>query len=256
MLITIILLSFNDTRISKALASIRKFDDIDTVRIIVIDGGSSKNILNLIVPFINECDLLISEKDQGIFDALNKGLDNCNSKFIGWLGSDDVFTSKISASDVCKMLENNDLLIAGTIIVRDNKVKRVLHAFPSKFGLAKYGFNNPHFSTFGRSLLLKSERFPIDMVGADIEYFLNIFDKNPVVVTTNTISTLMNDGGFSTQSYLKSLKVHFNLIKIYQKHTNFLMGIITFFIKISYKFLEIFYYKITPSKDINNANFN
>ena len=70
----IIILSFNDPRIFKAIESVRLFDDIDAVRIIVIDGGSDIDLVESIQSLLADHDILIVEEDDGIFDALNKGL--------------------------------------------------------------------------------------------------------------------------------------------------------------------------------------
>src|ERR1017187_3672347 len=104
--ISIIVASYNDPRIVGAIRSIRHFDDMDTVKIVVIDGGSAPDVQRLIKESLTEDDIFVSERDRGIFDALNKGLDACDTEFIGWLGSDDVFTGSIKASAVVSALSN------------------------------------------------------------------------------------------------------------------------------------------------------
>ena len=89
----IIVPSFKDPRILVTIASIRRFDDDDLTRIIIVDGGSDEELLGKIKALLNSDDILIAEPDKGIFDALNKGLRACTSEFVGWLGSDDICTS-------------------------------------------------------------------------------------------------------------------------------------------------------------------
>lgn len=137
--LSIIIPSYNDPRIVEAMRSVRRFDDTGCVRLIVIDGASKQAVKDLITPLLGPDDLFMSEPDRGIFDALNKGLDHCTTEFIGWLGSDDIFTGKVPASRVIAALENHDLFVAGTAVFRGDRIRRVTHALPSRLGLVRFG---------------------------------------------------------------------------------------------------------------------
>ncbi len=242
--LSIILPVYNDARITDAIRSVRRFDDIGTVNLVVIDGGSKQEIKDMITPLLGPGDVFISEPDDGIFDALNKGLSLCATEFIGWLGSDDLFTGKVLSSNVVCALENHDLFVASTAVFRGDQIRRVTHALPSRYGLAKFGLHNPHFSTFGKAAILKSDHFEIGIRGADIAYFVRIFAKKPRVITTGTIATLMEEGGFSTKSYYGILRGNLPLLSVYSKHTNVLMAPLSLLIKLGYKSLSLLYYKI------------
>jgi glycosyltransferase len=217
---------------------------------VVIDGGSSAEIQRLIKASLVEQDIFICERDRGIFDALNKGLEASDTEFIGWLGSDDVFTGNVKASEVVSELCSHDLLVANTVVVQDisavprGNVVRMTHALPSRCGGVPLGLHNPHFSTFGSASLLRSERFRLDLRGADIDYFLRIFKKKPRVSTTNVVATVQGAGGFSTQSWSRMLRINTELIGVYSRHANWLLGPIAVAIKVSYKLLATGYYKI------------
>jgi glycosyltransferase len=233
--LSIILPSFNDARIGRAISSIRNFDDEHLVKIIVVDGGSKKNVLNLIKKSLTADDVLLSEPDKGIFDALNKGLDLTTTKYIGWIGSDDLFTGRIKASDVIAALKKNELFIAKLAMFRDGRITRMTSAFPSKLRLTNLGFHNPHFATFGRSSLLKSRRFDLELKAADIEYFLRLFELHPSIEVTNKISTIQSEGGFSTRSIQQILKLNYECISIYSKKSGLVLGIFASFLKLAAK---------------------
>lgn len=242
--LSIIMPSYQDPRIAEAIASVRRFDDVDAVRILVIDGGSKPEILDLITPLLTAGDVLISERDRGIFDALNKGLDLADSEFIGWLGSDDLFSGRLLASEVLEALRCFDLLVAGLVLFNEDRVKRLTHAWPSRFRLARFGLHNPHFATFGRAALLKSERFDLSFRGADIAYFLAVFAKKPRVLTTGEVAVLQGEGGYSTTSYRKSIDVNMELLPVYARYTNALVAPFALMIKLGYKFWSSIYYRI------------
>jgi glycosyltransferase involved in cell wall biosynthesis len=246
--ISIIVPVFNDVRVVDSILSVHDFDDIDTTIILIIDGGSSPEVLNLIKNNLRVQDVLISERDRGIFDALNKGLALCETEFIGWLGSDDRFTGNVKASDVSKCLQEADLFIASTAHFVCSRVIRISHSFSSHYGLVRFGLNNPHFSTFGRSELLKSETFKLNLRGSDIDYFLRIFEKKPKVICSSEICTVMAAGGYSNSNYSAIIKTNLELLNIYGRNSSYFFAPFALIIKLSYKLLSSFFYKIFPKK--------
>jgi len=244
--LSIILPSFNDARIAETIASVRRFDDLSTVRLVVIDGGSKAQVVKIIKGGLKPGDHFVSEPDRGIFDALNKGLQACDSEFIGWLGADDLFTSQLLASDVIRALESNDLFVAATAMARDGRITRLTHSLPSKLGLARFGLHNPHYSTFGRAALLKSECFDLGHIAADIEYFVRIFDRRPRVAVTPLVGTLQGADGFSNASHRKILKVNRAVFRTYAARTNVVVGALAVAIKLGYKTWSTLYYKVFP----------
>jgi glycosyltransferase len=251
----IILPSYNDVRIERAIRSVRLFDDIGVVKLVVVDGGSRSEILELIKPHLSPGDLLMSAPDRGIFDALNKGLDLCDTEFVGWLGSDDVFTGNLPASEVIDGLQGNDILVANVAHFCGEYITRVTHAWPSRAGLVKFGLNNPHFGTFGTAALLKSERFRLGLRGADIEYFIKIFERRPRVAVVNVVATLAEQGGYSTGSYRLMLGSHLRLLRVYAGASNWLMALAAQALKFSYRFSSVGYYRVfrARTRDCSDA---
>lgn len=242
--LSVILPSFNDSRIEQALRSIRLFDDAGIVKVVVVDGGSRSELLELVRVSLLPGDVLVSEPDKGIFDALNKGLDLCDTEFIGWLGTDDLFSGNLLASEVISRLNGFDVLVANVAHFRGEYITRVTHGFPSRFGMTKYGLNNAHFATFGTARLLKSERFRLGLRGADIEYFVRIFGHRPRVVSVNVVATLAEEGGYSTASYGLMLGSHAALLPVYAEATNYAVALVSFALKISYRLSSVIYYRI------------
>lgn len=242
--LSIIVPSYNDSRIGRAIRSIRRFDDIDTVRIVVVDGGSSVEIKQTIKGGLSSEDVFISESDKGIFDAFNKGLDACDTEFIGWLGSDDLFTGRVLASQVVTALAEHDLFVANVAFFRDGMVTRITYSLPARLGLVRYGPNNPHFATFGTASLLRSERFRVGMRGSDIEYFIKIFNKQPRVAALNVVATAQEEGGFSNRSTIDVLRTNFELIPVFARQTNWLIGPMAVSLKLACKVVSSVHCKL------------
>lgn len=242
--LSIILPSFRDARILNAIASIRRFDDCNGVRVIVVDGGSPPDLVVQIDALLDDADTLISEPDKGIFDGLNKGLDRVGTAYVGWLGSDDLFTGEVPASEVIAALQHHDLFVASTVHFRGEHISRTTYSWPAARGLVKYGLNNPHYSTFGRASLLCSERFAVSDICADIEYFLRIFAKAPRIASTSRAALLMAEGGHSNQSWRRMIATNRQAFAHYAKHTSAPVALLCVIGKLALKGALASYYRV------------
>ncbi len=233
--LSIILPSYKDQRITRAIRSIREFDDAGLVQIVIVDGGSGQGLLDAIRAALTDSDVLLSDPDKGIFDALNKGLDRCDTEFIGWLGSDDMFTGRLRASEVVLMLESHDLFIANMVHFRGEFASRTTFAWPAAHGLVKFGFNNPHFSTFGKASLFKSKRFILGMRASDIDYFLRVFAHRPDTARSSAVAVVSEEGGFSSESRRLVFQSNMQLVGVYARHTGMLIALLSVVFKLVFK---------------------
>ena len=231
--IDIIIPSFNDIRIVKTIKSVRNADDCNCARIIVIDGGSTQEVLTQISKYLFQNDILISEPDHGIFDALNKGLDTSKSEYIGWLGSDDYYSKDFKISKLLEELSEKDIVIYDTTHIKSGVVRRKTYARMTNAFTVKLGFNNPHYSTFLNRRTIGTNRFKTTLKSSDIEFFLRIFSQNSRVLKVNEVSTFMELGGYSTRSATAILERAYELWSVYRAHT--LMWPFSPVIKIAYK---------------------
>jgi glycosyltransferase involved in cell wall biosynthesis len=242
--LSIIIPSFNDPRIVRAIRSIRYFDDSGSVRIVVIDGGSKPALQQTIAGLLKVDDVFVCEPDKGIFDALNKGLERTETEFIGWLGSDDFYSGRVRASDVIAGLASHDLLVTDLAHFRGDRITRLTHARPARARLAKYGLNNPHFATFGRTALLSKYRFALDARSADIEYFLAVFESRPRVATIAKVAVIAEEGGFSTASPRVILATNAELLEVYARRLGHVLAPLCVGLKLGYKAWSAGYYRI------------
>lgn len=75
----------------------QEYQDIEHI---IIDGGSTDSTLNLIKQYGHKVSVVVSEPDNGIYDALNKGISLATGDIIGFLHSDDTFFDHLVLSDI------------------------------------------------------------------------------------------------------------------------------------------------------------
>ena len=126
---SIIIPSYKDSRILETINSITSQNfNTDSFEIVIQDGGSDKALLDEIASVLRTNDLLIVEKDDGIFDAINKGIENSSGKYIITLGSDDKFNDCNDLRFIKSQIKDNDFLIFG--VYYTNKDWDIVRVWP------------------------------------------------------------------------------------------------------------------------------
>ncbi|MFY0687755.1 MAG: glycosyltransferase [Cyclobacteriaceae bacterium] len=86
----------------------QSYPDIEWV---VVDGLSNDRTLEIIKPNMAETDVLISEKDSGIYNAMNKGISLASGDIIGFLNSDDTLASSRTIETIVQGFKKNDVKV-------------------------------------------------------------------------------------------------------------------------------------------------
>jgi glycosyltransferase involved in cell wall biosynthesis len=96
------------------------------IEYIIIDGGSTDGTLSMISTFKDRIDLVISENDAGIYDAMNKGLRNVSGDIIYFLNSGDLLYNSDTVKKIMKVFEDNPevSLVCGDTIEYGEKPDR------------------------------------------------------------------------------------------------------------------------------------
>jgi len=150
MKISVVIPNFNDLRIKRSFDSLFA-QSYKNFEVIVADGGSTDERL-LKIYESHKIDVLIHERDEGIFDALNKGIDKASGDIIFLMGSDDYLADKDVFSDVVQRFQAKNLL-QGVCIGCEfvNAKGEVIRSWrPNKVSSSriKWGILPPHFSLF------------------------------------------------------------------------------------------------------------
>ena len=144
-LITIITVTLNDEEnIEKTILSVlnQKYKNIQYV---IIDGESKDSTQNIINKYSDKIDIYKSEKDNGLYDAFNKGLSYAKGDLIGFVNSGDTLTedSLIYLSKYYNLYEDKDFFFGAV-----KKHWGILHGYKKWKIHFSWGFYSSHSTGF------------------------------------------------------------------------------------------------------------
>ena len=121
-LVTIITVVFNgEKHLEQAIQSVIS-QSYNNVEYIIIDGGSTDGTIDIIRKYDDQIDYWLSEPDEGIYDAMNKGWKLSQGDYIYYLGSDDILLN-IPSQSIQKASLNNTGIIYGNIIMDNGQLR-------------------------------------------------------------------------------------------------------------------------------------
>ena len=197
------------------------------IEYIIIDGGSTDGTLDIIKKYENGIDYWISENDEGIYDAMNKGLDAAHGEWIFFLGADDILHDSNVIENMVTSISGDLSLIFGDIKYSDNKIIR------SKFGLATLLHNTVHHqSALYNAELFRNWRFDRTLkVVSDYELNLIIYLTRKKHKHVNLLVSICSREGISRTSLNKAFDETNTIRRRYLNPvTNYLLCLL-FFIK-------------------------
>ena len=182
---------------------------------IVIDGASTDDTKKIVIDFQKDLNIkLVSEKDNGIFDAMNKGIKMATGDIIGILNSDDFFYSEDTLFKVIKAFESNPNVdaIYGDLVYVDNEdiKKQTRYWKAGEYGEQKlnWGWSIPHPTFFVRrevyEKIQKEDGKIFDTsfnIASDYELTLRLLKVKKIKIKyIPEILVTMRDGGTSASS--------------------------------------------------------
>ena len=178
-----------------------------TIEYIVIDGASVDGTLELIIRENSLVDILVSESDTGIYNAMNKGIDRASGKYILFMNGDDQIAPKEFNEIVSRLREgDSDIYCAQTLVPGNHGLDELLVA--NKWLLPFFNAV-PHPSSFVRSDVLRRFRFREDLrIASDYDLFLRLFIARKSFQKIDVISAIHYRGGASGNLMQSSIEVN------------------------------------------------
>ena len=176
--ITIVTVVYNDAyTIEKTILSVRvqKFTNYE---FIVIDGGSVDGTIDIVNYYSDKIDIIITEPDRGLYDAMNKGLNLATGKWIYFLNSGDYLLDRDTLQNVSALLEDSFDVVHFNCKVTNNDGQEVnTRRYPKNIQEITRWPCIQHQSVFVRSSIVQgSYGFNLDYkILADYDLFLRLY---------------------------------------------------------------------------------
>jgi len=222
----------------------QKYQDIEYI---VIDGSSNDGTIEIVKEYGDRISTFISEPDLGIYDAMNKGIRVASGDVIGFLNSDDIYSSSSALSQLMQRMisEGTDSVYADLIIVDPIDLNRTYRYYDSsKFHpkKLKYGLMPAHPTIlFKRHVYLQHGLFSLDYkIAADYEIIVRFYHLKMVSYTyLPSVVVKMRAGGISTRGIKNSWTLNREMVKAC--HNNGLKTFLPLFVlKLPEKLLQLF----------------
>lgn len=208
MKLSLITVTYNSAETLKETIQSVRHQEMDDFEYIVVDGNSKDSTTQLLS--LNE-DIItrwISEPDNGIYDAMNKGLKMATGDIIGFLHADDQLASFNTLKNIISAFSNGeiDLLYGDLLYVQAKNPENTIRYWKSgqfKHGLLKLGWMPPHPTVyFKRNLINKIGFFDTTFkIAADYDWILRcLICKDIKVFYLPKVLVRMRIGGASNKS--------------------------------------------------------
>lgn len=212
--LSIITVCYNsEATILETIKSI-KTQSFQNFEYIIIDGGSKDSTIQIASDNLEDLKniTIISEPDEGIYDAMNKGIDKSRGTLISILNSDDLYYNENVLYEVvqCFNDHNADIVYGNTLLLNSNN-RVIRNIIPGNFkkGSFYWGWFPFHPSTFvRRSVYEKIGKFNKSLpIAADFEFLLRAFELYDFKIQfLNQPLAIMRQGGESTGTLKNIIK--------------------------------------------------
>ena len=201
--------------------------DYPDVEYIIVDGNSSDGTKDIIKTYSDKITKYISESDNGMYDAINKGLGMATGDIVGLMHSDDVFYDTTVISKIVEVFKNNPNTDAiygnGIYVTNDDEQKIVRNRIGGEYDYKrlKSGWLPLHPTVYIKKTIIdKYGNYNLNFkIASDTEFLLRYLFKYKISITyLNTYIVKMRMGGLSTnyKRVLEVLKEDYNIYKFHQ----------------------------------------
>lgn len=202
---------------------------------IVVDGGSSDGTLGIVQDYPELVTDVISEPDQGIYDAMNKGVQQSTGEIIGILNSDDFYLHNNVLNEVMGFFSDDpslEVVLGDVDFVDENDLSRPIRSYSTgnfKPWMFRFGLMPPHPAVFIRkSTYDRVGLYKLDYkIASDFDFLTRLLLVNKSsYLCSNKTWVRMRTGGASTSGG----QIHYSITREFKKsleqnkiYTNYLM---------------------------------
>lgn len=246
--------------IGKTIESIL-IQDYKNFEIIVIDGKSTDGTMKILQSYKKNIKVLVSENDDGVYEAMNKGLHYSTGDVICFLNSDDFYANSKVFSSVATAFnfnnEKNDIVYGDIVYITQYKPSKIVRYWKNALVSKKsflIGHHPPHPAFFAKKNLYdRYGNFKTNLIAADFDLMMTIFNKSKHTYYLKKLCVVMRLGGISNKNLSDIVSQNIQLIKIIKNHNHRSNVILFLLIKPFFRFsqfLSALIHKDAIQKDV------
>lgn len=167
------------------------------IEYIIIDGQSTDGTIDLIKKYIFNINYFVTEKDLGIYDAMNKGITNATGDYLYFLGCDDFLVAKDTIANIVNTIKTANTvpaIIIGNVDIPRGKI--IKSSYSNKILLHN---TIHHQACLYKKSLFEHFRYDTNLkILSDYELNLIVYLKKMDVLTTSIVFAICNQDGAST----------------------------------------------------------
>ncbi|WP_140937097.1 glycosyltransferase family 2 protein [Sphingobacterium lumbrici] len=186
------------------------------IEYIIVDGESTDGTIEIIKQYEDQVSKIISEKDTGIYDAMNKGLQIATGDYVMFLNSGDELFDLNTIEQIVEKGDNADIIYGETKLIDEQRhiVGNRRHAAPKTFDWKsfRYGMNVCHQAIYVKRTIAE----PYDQqyqLSADIDWVIRAAKKARTTVNIHQYVAKYLVGGMSQKRHQQSLKERYEILK-------------------------------------------
>ncbi len=206
----------------------------DNLEYIVVDGGSNDGVIDILQQYEHAIDYWVSEKDNGIYDAMNKGIALSSGEYVGTMNADDLFATSDVVQSLADRLKatNTDAIFSSLNIVDKNNINKLIRKYRvEKLSpwLLRIGVMPPHPTFYcKRSCLERAGAYKTDYhIAADFEMLVRLCIKQKISWEfLDKVTVIMRSGGISNSGLTSRLRLNKEDVRACREnglYTNFLL---------------------------------
>ena len=212
--LSVITIVFNNVRdIERTILSVLN-QSYSNIEYVVIDGGSADGTLEILNKYRPRISTVISEADNGIYDAMNKGLANATGDYVLFMNSGDEIYAPDTVEKIFSTQPDADIYYGETEMFDENRKSLGLrrHKVPLQFTWKdfKYGMSISHQAIYIRRAI--TTRYDTNYkLSADIDWILRAAKNAKKIVNTKRYVAKYLVGGMSKKRHRQSLIERFHI---------------------------------------------
>jgi glycosyltransferase involved in cell wall biosynthesis len=224
--VSIITVSFNSAETIRDTIDSVLAQDHKELEYIVVDGASTDSTMAIVDSYGGQVTRSVSQPDNGIYDAMNTGIEISTGEIVGFINSDDFYASRRAVSSVVRVFEEQlvDSVYGDLCYVRQRDISTVVRYWRSsifKVGAFSYAWCPPHPTFFvKRSVYEEFGGFDLSFkIAADVELMMRLLEVHRISSAhIPEVLVKMRLGGETNRSILNIISQNREIMRALRLH--------------------------------------